>query len=47
MGDGRAGSSAIEDWGQAATSLTPDTDGTASDSLLEADASSHLWEFTT
>ena len=43
MGDGRAeGSSAIGDWGQAATSLTPDIDGTASDSLLEPEASSHL-----
>ena len=37
MGDGRAeGSSAIGDGGQAAVSLTPDTDGTGSllDSIL-------------
>ena len=45
--DGRAdGSSAIGDWGQAATSLIPDIEGTASDSSLERVASSHLWEFT-
>ena len=35
MGDGRAeGLSAIGDRGQAAISLTPDVDGTGSDSLL-------------
>ena len=37
MGDGRAeGSSAIEDGGQAAMSLTPDADGTGSGSLLDS-----------
>ena len=36
MGDGRAeGSSAIGDGGQAASSLTPDVDGTRSGSLLD------------
>ena len=37
MGDGRAeGSSAIGDGGQTAISLTPDTDGTGSGSLLDS-----------
>ena len=37
MGDGRAeGSSAIGDGGQAATSLTPDIDGTGPGSLLDS-----------
>ena len=37
MGDSRAdGSSAIGDGGQAAVSLTPDTDGTSSGSLLDS-----------
>ena len=37
MGDGRAkGWSAIGDGGQAAISLTPDTDGAGSDSLLDS-----------
>ena len=37
MGDGRAaGSSAIQDGGQAAMSLTPDVDGTGSGSLLDS-----------
>ena len=43
MGDGRAeGSSAIEDGGQAAMSLTPDADGTGSGSLLDAALSNPL-----
>ena len=37
MGDGRAeGSSAIGDGRRAAISLTPDVDGTVSDSLLDS-----------
>ena len=37
MGDGRSeGSSATGDGGQAATSLTPDTDGTAPGSLPDS-----------
>ena len=37
MGDGRAeGWSAIEDGGQATISLTPDTDGAGSGSLLDS-----------
>ena len=48
MGDGKdEGSSAIGDLGQAAISLTPDIDGMGSGSLLEPDACSHLWKFTT
>ena len=43
MGDGRGeGSSAIGDGGQAATSLTPDTDGIGSGFLLEPDTRAHL-----
>ena len=43
MGDGRAeGSSAIGDGGQAATSLTPDIDGTGPGSLL--DSIVHIFE---
>ena len=41
MGNGRAaGSSAIGDGGQAATSFMSDVDGTGSGSLLEPDAQS-------
>ena len=48
MGDGRAeGSSATGDRGQAAALLMPDTDGTGSCSLLESDAHSNIWNFTT
>ena len=47
-GDGRdEGLSAIGDGGQAAISLTPDTDGTGSGFLLEPDAHLHHWKFTT
>ena len=43
MGDGRAeGSSALGDGGQAAMSLTPDTDGTGSGSLLDSILSTFL-----
>ena len=43
MGDSRAeGLSATGDGGQAKGSLTPDTDGMGSGSLLEPDAHSHL-----
>ena len=43
MGDGRAeGSSAIEDGGQAAMSLTPDADGTGSGSSLDSTQSTLL-----
>ena len=43
MGDGKVeGWSAIGDQGQAAISLTSDSDGTGSGSLLEPDARSQL-----
>ena len=43
VGDGRAEwSSAIGDGGQAATSLTPDVDGTGSGSLLDSMLSTRL-----
>ena len=43
MGDGRAeGSSAIRDGGQAAVSLTPETDGAGSGSLLDSILATHL-----
>ena len=46
--DGRAeGSPAIGDGRQAAISLMPDVNGTGCGSLLEQDAFSHLWKFTT
>ena len=48
VGDSRAeGSSAIGDRGQAGILLMPDIDGTGSCSLLESDAHSHIWKFTT
>ena len=43
MGDGRSkGSSKVGDGGQAATSLTPDVDGSVSGSLLDSIPSSLL-----
>ena len=45
VGDGR--STAPGGGGQAVMSLTPDVDGSGSGSLLEPDAQSHLWKFTT
>ena len=48
MGDGRAGGSpAIGDGGQAALSLISGIDGTGFGSLLEPDACSYLWKFST
>ena len=48
--EGEAGGgrlTATGDGGQAAMSLTPDVRGSGSGSLLDPDAQSHLWKFTT